>query len=432
MLNGLEEVKGGICTKTIDFNNDTRRVSAGWLLLLGLTAMFALLYLISTLFPGRIDPSVTKYFSIALAEKARIYNFVPRILYIIQFCLQTVLFCWLLFSSGGRTFFQRIRKLSRHYWLITALSILGVWLLSKLVSLPFSYYSGYYWQKIWGFSTQTPAAWWIDYLKNAGIELLISLAGGLVFFLLVNRLSRYWWLAGASLFSIWLVVEYFLWPIVVSPLFNHFEPVPNSAVVSMVDDLAHRAGLNVGAVLVMDASKQTTLANAYFTGLGTTKRIVIYDTLLRNYSLPEIKAVIAHEMGHWRHNDVIHGLWYGMAGGFFVFGLLTFLLKPWLPKNSKKQPQLWVALQLAVILLLFVSSPLQNAISRQMEINADHFSLELTGNLPAEIRLQEDLARNNLADLSPPGFIVWFSYDHPPALTRIQALVQEYSQGINR
>ncbi|SPF51477.1 Zn-dependent protease with chaperone function (fragment) [Candidatus Desulfosporosinus infrequens] len=160
--------------------------------------------------------------------------------------------------------------------------------------------------------------------------------------------------------------------------------------------------------------------------MGTTKRIVIYDTLLRNYSLPEVKAVIAHEMGHWRHNDVIHGLFYGMIGGFIVFGLLTFLLKPWLPKNSKKPPQLWAALQLALILLLFVSNPLQNAISREMELNADHFSLELTGDLPGEIQLQKDLASTSLSDLSPPSFIVWFSYSHPPALARIDALEKEY------
>lgn len=210
--------------------------------------------------------------------------------------------------------------------------------MSKVVSLPFSYYSGYYWQKIWGFSTQGQAAWWIDFLKNAGIDLALSLVGGLAFLMLVNRLSRYWWLVGAILFSVWLIVEYFLWPIVVSPLFNHFEPVPDSAVVTMVNDLAHRAGLNVGKVLLMDASRQTTFANAYFTGLGTTKRIVIYDTLLRHYPLPEVKAVIAHEMGHWRHNDVIHGLLYGMAGGFFVFGLLTFFLKPWLPKTARSRP----------------------------------------------------------------------------------------------
>ncbi|WP_088227090.1 M48 family metallopeptidase [Desulfosporosinus sp. FKB] len=407
-------------------NNSSRRISQAWFLLLSLTAVFAFLYFISALFPKPIDPSISKYFSLALAEKARIYNYAPRIVYIVHLCFQIGFLTWLLFSARGKIFFQGVRNLSRNYWVVSVLSILAIWLLSTFISLPFSYYSGYYWQKIWGFSTQSQVAWWVDYLKNTSIDLILSLAGGIVFFLLVNSLSRYWWLVGSVLFSLWLLVEYFFWPIVVSPIFNHFEPIPNSAVTAMVDELAHKAGLNVGSVLEMDASKQTTFANAYFTGVGSTKRIVIYDTLLKNYTLPEIRAVIAHEMGHWRHNDVVHGLLLGMAGGFIVFGFLTFLLKPWLPKNSNKPPELWAALQLALILLLFVSSPIQSAISREMERNADYFSLELTGSLPVQIELQEDLARNSLADLDPPGFIVWFSYDHPPTLTRIHDFEREY------
>jgi STE24 endopeptidase len=415
----------------VGFNSSLRRIRVGWFLLLGLALVFALLYLGFSLFPGVIDPSVSKYFPLALAEKARIYNLAPRILYIIRFFLQIALLSGLLFSSAGRIIFHRIRKISRHYWLISGLAILGVGLLAQLVSLPFSYYTGFYWQKIWGFSTQSQTAWWLDYLKSAGISLLITLAGGLIFFWLVNRFSRYWWLIGTVFFSIWLVVEYLCWPILVYPLFNHFEHLADPAVVTMVDNLAQQAGLQISGIFVMDASRQTTLANAYFTGIGATKRIVIYDTLLRNYSLPEVKAVIAHEMGHWRHNDVVHGIIYGMLGGFAIFGLLTLLLKPWLSKYHKNPPELWVALQLALLLLLFVSNPLQNAISRNMELGADSFSLELTGNLPAEIQLQKDLASTGLADFSPPGFIVWFSYDHPPVLARIHALEKEDSQASN-
>jgi len=412
----------------VGFHSGLRRIRVGWFLLLGLASVFALLYLGFSLFPGVIDPSVSKYFSSTLAEKARIYNLAPRILYIVRFFLQIALLSGLLFSSAGRIVFCSIRKISRHYWLITGLSILGAWLLVQLVSLPFSYYTGFYWQKIWGFSTQSQTDWWLDYLKSTGIGLLITLAGGLIFFWLVNRLARYWWLIGTVFFSIWLVVEYLCWPILVYPLFNHFEPLTDPVIVTMVDKLAQQAGLQISGLFVMDASRQTTLANAYFTGIGATKRIVIYDTLLRNYSLPEVKAVIAHEMGHWRHNDVVHGIIYGMLGGFAIFGLLTLLLKPWLSRNHKNPPELWVALQLALLLLLFVSNPLQNAISRKMELSADSFSLELTGNLSAEIQLQKDLASTGLADFSPPAFIVWFSYDHPPALTRIHALEKEYTR----
>ncbi|EHQ90892.1 M48 family metallopeptidase [Desulfosporosinus youngiae] len=407
-------------------NDSIRRTKIGWFLLIGLTVIFMFLYLKSALIPGPIDPAITKYFSFAMADKARIYNSTPRILFIVKFVLQIFLLFWLIFSSRGQRFFQRIQRTCRNYTLTSVISILSIWLLSKVLALPFSYYTGYYWQKVWGFSTQTPGGWWIDYLKNTGIDLLTFLIGGLLFFWLVNRFQRYWWLVGAILFSLWLVIAHYFLPVIISPLFNDFEPLTDPAIVNMVDDLAQRAGLNIDSVFVMDASRQTTLANAYFSGVGTTKRIVIYDTLLDNYSLPEIKAVIAHEIGHWRNNDIVHGLLYGIIGTFIFFALLRILLKPWLSNNRNKPPQLWAALQLALILLLFVSTPLQNGISREMELRADRFSLELTGDLSGEIQLQKNLASRSLSDLSPPRFIVWFSYSHPPALSRINSLEKVY------
>lgn len=411
-----------------DLDKGLRRVKIGWLLLVGLALVFALLYLKYSLFPGPIDPAVGKYFSSSLEEKARRFNLPFQVIFILNFILQILLLSWMLFSSQGKNLFARIRSIGRNYWLSSALSVLCVWISVQILTLPFSFYTGFYWQKIWGFSTQTPQAWWLDYLKSTGISLIITLVGGLIFFWLVNRLSRYWWLVGAVFFSLWIVVQYLFWPILISPLFNHFDPIKDQSVISMVNNLAQKAGLHINGIYVMDASKQTTLANAYFTGIGSSKRIVIYDTLLKNYSLGEVKAVIAHEMGHWRHNDVIHGIFLGIIAVFVVFGLLTFFLKPWLPKDRKKPPELWAALQLLLLLLLFVSNPLQNGISRGMELRADAFSLQITGNLPAEIQLQEDLARTSLADLSPPSFIVWFSYDHPPAIIRIHALEEEYSK----
>jgi len=127
-----------------DPNGCIRRVKIGWLLLIGLATVFALLYLRSALYPGPIDPSVTKFFSLTVANKARIYNSAPRILYIIKFVFQTALLIWLLFSSVGQTFFQRIQKISRHYCLVSAISIMSIWLLLKFLSLPFSYYIGYH------------------------------------------------------------------------------------------------------------------------------------------------------------------------------------------------------------------------------------------------------------------------------------------------
>ncbi|MDP4161373.1 MAG: M48 family peptidase, partial [Bacillota bacterium] len=147
-----------------DHNSDIRRAKIGWFLLTGLAVVLALLYLRSSLFPGPIDPSVTEYFSLSIANKARLYNSNPRILYILKFFLQTILLVWLLVSSKGQTYFQRLQTISRNYWVVSALSVLSLWLFFKALSLPFSYYTGYYWQKVWGFSTQSQVAWWSEYL----------------------------------------------------------------------------------------------------------------------------------------------------------------------------------------------------------------------------------------------------------------------------
>lgn len=406
----------------INLKNNMGRAKLCWFVLGSLAGVFACLYLWSAFFPGPIDTAAAEFFSPETAAQARAYSFRPRVLYISRLILQAAFLSYLLFSTKGRQFLNRLLNSNRPYWQIASLSILTIWLLLKVLALPFTYYTGYYWTKIWGISTQSQAAWWTDYLKNAGLEFLLTLLGGLILFWFLQRIKRYWWLVCAFCFSLWLVIESFCWPVLISPLFNSFTPLNDPAVIKIVDELAAQAGLEINEVLVMDAGKRTNLSNAYFSGVGPTKRIVLYDTLLQNYTLPEVQAVLAHEMGHWRHQDILFGLLYGSLGAFFTFGLLALLLKPWSSKNRPQPPQFWVALQLALLLLFFVGNPLQNSISRGMEIKADLYSLELTNDLAAGIELQKKLAGSSLADLSPPPFIVWFSYSHPPALERIKIL----------
>ena len=206
-------------------------------------------------------------------------------------------------------------------------------------------------------------------------------------------------------------------------MFNHFEPVKDPALISMVKGLADKAGIQVKEVLIMDASRRTTMVNAYFIGLGTTKQIVIYDNLLENYPLDEVRAVLAHEMGHWQKGHIIQGLALGILGNFLVWGLLALFLRGFTPASGHYLPEKWACLQLFLLLILMVTSPLQNYISREMEKQADQVSSELTGDPSSVVRLQINLATKNLSDVSPPEFIVWFEYTHPPVLSRIKAMV---------
>ena len=400
-----------------------RHLNYRWLSLIILAGAFSILYLGNAIFPGRITPDSLQYFSIEQAQRARAYSFVPRLLFITSFALQAVVLVWLVFSNKGAALARWLEQRSgRNYWWSILFYFFLLWFILRLLNLPFTLYGNYFWQQIWGFSTQSLVSWWQDYVKSAALDLLISTSGVLIFFFVLNRWSKVWWIIGAMFLAFWLVLQNFLWPVIVSPMYNIFEPVKDPAVINMVKGLADKAGIQVKEVLVMDASRRTTMANAYFMGLGKTKQIVIYDNLLKNYPLDEVGAVLAHEIGHWQKGHIIQGLALGIIGNFLVWGLLALFLRQFKPANGLYGPQTWASLQLFILLILFVTNPLQSYISREMEQQADQVSLNLNRNPSAEVRLQIDLATKNLSDVSPPGFIVWFGYTHPPVLSRIKAI----------
>jgi len=299
-----------------------------------------------------------------------------------------------------------------------------LWLLLKLLNLPFTLYSSYFWQHQWGFSTQSMGSWWLDYVKGSGLELILSVAGFTLLFGAINRWPGTWWLAGATFISIWFIVQTFLWPVVVSLLFNRFVPANDPAVLTMVRELSEKANLPVDQVLIMDASRRTIKANAYFTGLGRTKRIVLYDTLLVNYPPDEVEAVVAHEMAHWSRGHIVRGLTLGILGNFALWGLLFVFLRATIPQLTRYPPYTWAVILLFFLLASFAGAPLQNYFSRNMEIEADRVAVKLTGNAPAAVRLQVDLAAKNLSDVTPAAFVQWFSHSHPSALDRIEIIQQ--------
>lgn len=390
-----------------------------------LAGAFSLLYLWFTFFPGPVAPGAWQYFSAEQINQGRQYNGILRLVYITGFLAQAAFLLWLAFGGRGIALSRWTQWITKgNFWASLMLFFLLLWLLLQLLNLPFTFFSGYFWQRHWGFSTQTLGHWWMDYFKSSSIELFLSAAGVAALFWAMRRWPATWWLAGAVFISLWIVVQAFLWPVVISPLFNRFEPAKDPEVLSIVQELSAKAGLPVDRVLIMDASRRTTRANAYFTGLGKTKRIVLYDTLLANYSPEEIKAVVAHEMAHWRQGHIMRGLAMGILGNFLLWGFLYIILRTTLPAPvSTRYPAFaWSVILLFFLLVFFVSNPLQNYFSRGMEEEADRVSIMLTGDAAAAIRLQVNLSARNKEDVSPPVFIQWFSYTHPPVLKRIEIM----------
>lgn len=394
-----------------------------WILLIAAAGAFTLLYIWFTLFPGKVAPETLQFFSMEQVSRGREYYQVQRLVFITAFASESAFLIWIFFRGHAASLSRWAQYVTGSYWGGVLALFLALWILLKFINLPFSLFGGYYWQHRWGFSTQALGSWWIDYIKWAGLELALSSAGAILLFWLMSRWPKAWWVAGALLFSLWLLIQSYLWPVVVSPLFNRFEPAKDPAVVSMVGELSRKARLPVDQVLIMDASQRTTKANAYFTGLGKTKRIVLYDTLLANYPPDQVKAVVAHEMAHWSRGHIVKGLLMGTLGTFFAWGLLFLILKSTLPVPGRYPPHAWAAVLLFFLLVSFLSSPLQNHISRNMEKEADRVAVELTGDIPAATRLQVNLSTKNLSDVSPHPFIRWFSYSHPPAPERIKNIM---------
>lgn len=385
------------------------------------------MYLWFTLFPGNADPYALKIFGPEQVQRGRAYSIIPRITYILSFLVQVSLLGGFVFSGKIREFSREVLRVTGgREWVSYLVVFLGIWFLLRLLTFPFTFYNDFYWQHHWELSSQSLNSWMRDYLKSSLLDLGLSGLGAFLLFWLFKRWPRNWWLMGSIFFSGWLLIQSLLWPVLVAPLFNHFDRVQDSQIVFMVRDLAKNSGLTLNQILVMDASQRTTRANAYFTGVGGTQRIVLYDTLLQQYDLEEIRAVIAHEMAHWKLRHIVQGLLLGIVGGLILWKLVYIALNS-LFLVHRYPVEAWPAFLLLLLMIGFLSNPLQNYFSRQMETQADQLAVLFTKDVSAAVRLQIDLATRNLSDLSPPPFITWFGYTHPPALTRIET-IKEQSQ----
>jgi STE24 endopeptidase len=298
-------------------------------------------------------------------------------------------------------------------------------LVFELLTLPLGYYAGFVREHAFGLSTQTWFAWLLDRAKATLITLVLAVPLGSLLALLWRRYPGHWVLPAWALAGIVMVMLVALAPVVIDPLFNTIRPLRDPDLSQRVLALAGRAGIPVDQVYEMDASRRTRKGNAYFTGLGHTKRIVLYDTLLTGTNPDEVELVVAHEIGHWKRAHIWKGIGLSLLGMGFALWCGARVLE-WAARRGAFHlagPADVAGLPLFLLVLFvlnLVSLPLQNGISRTFERQADQTSLELTGNATAFIRSEVQLARSNLADLTPPPAVVWLLYTHPPVAERIR------------
>jgi STE24 endopeptidase len=278
-----------------------------------------------------------------------------------------------------------------------------------------------------GLDTQSWRGWGSDLAKASAIQTVFAGAAGGLAIAAMRRYPRIWWApagAGSVVFGAVLAA---LAPVVLDPLFNDFTPLPDAQTRSDVLGLARAAGVSVGEVYSVDASRRTTAANAYVTGLGPTKRVVLFDTLLDRYSRDEVRLVVAHELAHVRHRDVPRGVLYAAIvapAAAFAVQQLSWELSP-----ERGTPATLPVLALAATVVAAPIGVIGNRLSRAIERRADLYALELAGAPDAFVSFERAIALQNLADLEPPRWVTALLSTHPPTAERIGAAVAWSQRG---
>jgi len=340
---------------------------------------------------------------------------------IVSFVL-LLLFVWLGYSQQLEKFLSNY--FSNSYLLfISFLFVIGI--AGSVLSFPVNYYSGFYLEHKYNLSNQTFSKWILEGLKGLLVSLLIGIPILLTFYYVLNTFQSLWWLPFAIIMFFISVVLSQIFPILIFPIFYKVTPIEDETLKGKIKSLGQKAGLNVENVYKFNMSKNTKKANAAFTGLGKTKRIILGDTLLDKYGIEEIESVIAHELGHYKKKHIVKNIFIGTASSFltlFVIALLYQNSLSWFGFDSITQVAALPLLALWSMLIGLIQTPLGNILSRKFEYEADEYAVIETKNPFAFKNTLEKLTDQNLGDKEPHPFVEWYFYSHPSIKNRIDAI----------
>lgn len=318
------------------------------------------------------------------------------------------------FTRLGRRLVDRVPG---PWWVRVVGGVALVLLAGRLATLPLAVAARAHLRN-YGLSTQSWSGFASDLARGLAVEIVVTSVAMLVLVGSARRWRRAWPAVAGAVLGGLVLVGSFVYPVVVEPLFNTFTPLPPSPLRSAVLDLAEREGVPVHDVLVADASRRTTTLNAYVSGFGSTRRVVLYDTLVEDLPRDQTLSVVAHELAHARHRDVLVGSLLAGLGVVFAVGVLG-LMAGGSERRRVRDPRVvpWVLALVAVGSLL--ASPVQNLVSRQIETRADVDALLTTRDAAAFVAVQRQLALRAASDPTPPAWSqLWFG-SHPTVLRRV-------------
>lgn len=375
----------------------------------------------------KLPPELSGRFEEKLLRRALSYSAAKTRLGLFKTLFDTTLLTLFMFGPWLPLYDQWLHPTPDAFIGRGTLFFLGLLLIGLILSIPFDLYRTFVLETRYGFNTTRPGLWLSDLLKGTLLSLL--LAGLLISasLWLVQASPGHWWLwvwLFALIYSLFVMA---LAPRFIEPLFHRIEPLDMPELEERIRRLAEQAGIRAGRILQIDASRRSRHANAYFSGFGRQKRIVLFDTLLRQLELEEILAVLAHEMGHWRHRHLPKRL-LGTALSSLMALYLAYLLLNWagLPGLVGLQQTTFPAQVLILSVLAsvpgFLLTPCGAWLSRRHEWQADRFASHLTGKPEILAEALIKLAGNNLANLCPHPWYTWFYSGHPPLAARIRSL----------
>jgi STE24 endopeptidase len=324
-----------------------------------------------------------------------------------------------------------VSTLTSHDLLRQVLLIVAVMTLLAALGMPFSLYRQFKLEAKFGFNRMTPKLFVADTIKGILIGAALGLPLIAAVLWLMAEAGEFWWVWAWGLWSVFNVLVLFIFPTWIAPLFNKFTPLEDKALAQQIQELAQRCGFSLNGLFVMDGSKRSAHGNAYFTGFGRARRIVFFDTLLARQSTEEIIAVLAHELGHFKHNHIFKRLAMSFTGALIFFAILGWLAQQvWFYTDLGVMPQLGGRNDAMALILFFMVvpvftfglTPLFSWFSRKDEFEADRFASSQSSAdqlVSALVKLVDD----NASTLTPDPLHSAFYDSHPPVAMRIRQLL---------
>ncbi|MDZ4101560.1 MAG: M48 family metallopeptidase [Hydrogenophaga sp.] len=381
---------------------------------------------------GAVPAAFSDTISVAAHQKAADYTITKTRFGLLEIAIDAALLLgWTLL--GGLDWLNQALLSVLGGGMVQQLALLGSFaVIGGLITLPLGWYASFRIEERFGFNKMTTALWLGDLLKGALVGAVVGLPVAALVLWLMGAAGPVWWLWAWGVWMAFNLLALVFYPTVIAPLFNKFEPLADETLKARVNALMQRCGFAAKGLFVMDGSKRSAHANAYFTGFGAAKRVVFFDTLLKQLSPEEIDAVLAHELGHYKRRHIIKRIVLMFSLSLAGFALLGWLSsQAWFFTGLGVMPSLdapnnalaLILFMMVVPLLTFFLSPLMAQLSRKHEFEADAYAVEHT-NGPDLASALLKLYKDNASTLTPDPVYARFYYSHPPAserLTRLQA-----------